>query len=297
MPKATAPYNEEGINLMKKIKPDVENIGGEVDFGGNVPTDDVPTDDIPVANAQDRMAGGGDIEAYYAIGGEINKPKVGYKKGVQKGQKTASERQAELDAKRKARTERLKAKKAAKKASKDKVLTGPLAGPEPRGKKDTIAADTNTINKEIDYRGETEEKEIDYRGETEATQEDLDTFAKERKEYKRKNPIKPKKVVKDDSYSAEVGPVKVEVEKEAVEKAKKIAKKTAKTVGKAFLATRPGPIGKGYRAHLATKLAKKGAKKATKLAKKGFKAGKKAIGKKAISYLESLGWSRPEKKK
>ena len=60
MPKVELPYNEEGMDMAKEIKPKAEAVGGTVDFGGN----------IPVNNAQER-SGEGDVSQYYRIGGGI----------------------------------------------------------------------------------------------------------------------------------------------------------------------------------------------------------------------------------
>ena len=110
MPKAELPYNEEGMKVATKITPDVENVGGTMDFGGNVPTNDASQ-----RNEQ------GDVGAYYAIGGEIHEPKVDYVKGVKPDQKSASQKQKDLNQKREMRTARLKEEAAKKKAKKTEL--------------------------------------------------------------------------------------------------------------------------------------------------------------------------------
>ena len=103
MPKVELPYNEEGMNMAKDIKPKAEAVGGTVDFGGNVPAN----------NAQER-SGEGDVSEYYAIGGGIK-----FYSG-NKGSGAAKEKEKKLSNKREERTKRLK--EAAEKKKSKKVL-------------------------------------------------------------------------------------------------------------------------------------------------------------------------------
>ena len=101
MPKVELPYNEEGMDMAKEIKPKAEAVGGTVDFGGN----------IPVNNAQER-SGEGDVSQYYRIGGGIK-----FYSG-HKGSEAAKNKEKEMSAKREERFKELKEKTKVKKSKK-----------------------------------------------------------------------------------------------------------------------------------------------------------------------------------
>ena len=288
--KVKLPYNEKGMNMANEIESDVEGIGGSAEFS-----------DIPVSNAQDRMAGGGDIDAYYRIGGGIK-----FYSG-HKGSGAAKEKEKEMSAKREERFKRLKEKRKNRK----RILKGPLAGPgkitksskeEPpkeiqktetkektkeKGTPSTYRpglGDKGTMSERLKYSGSGQSKAKD----TSKTDKMFADAAEKRKAKRAADAAKETNKVED--YHFDYGPVDEKVEGEAVEKVKKVAKKvgeTGKRVAKRAISTAvlssPTPVGAAYRGY-----------KAAKVGVKAAKAGKKYVSKAVTDYLTSQGWTPPK---
>ena len=293
--KVKLPYNEKGMNMANEIESDVEGIGGSAEFS-----------DVPVSNAQDRMAGGGDIDAYYRIGGGIK-----FYSG-HKGSGAAKEKEKEMSAKREERFKRLKEEAKARKAKRKdrkRILKGPLAGAgkitksskeeapkeiqktetKEKGTSSTYRpglGDKKTMSERLKYNpsgsGQSKAKE------TSKTDKMFADAAAKRKAKRAADAAKKANKVED--YHFDYGPVDVKVEGEAVEKVKKVAKKvgeTGKRVAKRAISTAvlssPTPVGAAYRGY-----------KAAKVGKKAVKAGKKYVSKKVTDYLTSQGWTPPK---